>query len=146
MESELFQVDRLVAYYNEVRPHLAKGRMTPRAAFESRALPRTLDHTYSRELRVRQRPDRSPPRGHDPLQEQAAPHRDGESTQREAGDHAGGRGDRSVSSTSTANCCGNSPSIRAGTTSPEVEARGPLCSATPVHHGPRHHSPAKAII
>jgi hypothetical protein len=48
-------VDRLVAYYNEIRPHRAKGRMTPRAAFESRAkaMPRKVDHTYSRELRVR---------------------------------------------------------------------------------------------
>ena len=30
------QVDRFVAYYNEVRPHRAKGRMTPRTAFEAR--------------------------------------------------------------------------------------------------------------
>jgi transposase InsO family protein len=30
------QVDRFVAYYNEVRPHRAKGRITPRAAFEAR--------------------------------------------------------------------------------------------------------------
>jgi transposase InsO family protein len=30
------QVDRFVTYYNEVRPHRAKGRMTPRAAFEAR--------------------------------------------------------------------------------------------------------------
>jgi hypothetical protein len=30
------QVDRFVAYYNDVRPHRAKGRMTPRAAFEAR--------------------------------------------------------------------------------------------------------------
>jgi transposase InsO family protein len=30
------QIDRFVAYYNEVRPHRAKGRMTPRAAFEAR--------------------------------------------------------------------------------------------------------------
>jgi transposase InsO family protein len=35
--SELqLQVDRFVAYYNEVRPHRARGRMTPRAAFEGR--------------------------------------------------------------------------------------------------------------
>ncbi len=49
------QVDRFIAYYNEVRPHRAKNRMTPRAAFESRAkaMPRKLDRTYSRELRVR---------------------------------------------------------------------------------------------
>jgi hypothetical protein len=29
-------VDRFVAYYNEVRPHRATGRRTPRAAFEAR--------------------------------------------------------------------------------------------------------------
>lgn len=49
------QVDRFIAYYNEVRPHRAKGRMTPRAAFDSRAkaAPRKLDHTFTPELRVR---------------------------------------------------------------------------------------------
>ena len=49
------QVDRFVAYYNDIRPHRAKGRMTPRSAFDSRAKakPRKLDRTYSRELRVR---------------------------------------------------------------------------------------------
>ena len=30
------QVDRFIAYYNEVRPHRARGRLTPRAAFEAR--------------------------------------------------------------------------------------------------------------
>lgn len=30
------QVDRFVAYYNEVRPHRAVGRRPPRAAFEAR--------------------------------------------------------------------------------------------------------------
>ena len=30
------QVDRFVAYYNDVRPHRARGRLTPRAAFEAR--------------------------------------------------------------------------------------------------------------
>jgi transposase InsO family protein len=30
------KVDRFVAYYNEIRPHRARGRMTPRAAFEAR--------------------------------------------------------------------------------------------------------------
>jgi transposase InsO family protein len=30
------QVDRFVAYYNEVRPHRARGRRTPRSAFEAR--------------------------------------------------------------------------------------------------------------
>jgi transposase InsO family protein len=30
------QVDRFVTYYNEIRPHRARGRMTPLAAFEAR--------------------------------------------------------------------------------------------------------------
>jgi transposase InsO family protein len=49
------QVDRFVAYYNDVRPHRAKNRKTPRSAFDSRAraVPRKVTHTYSRELRVR---------------------------------------------------------------------------------------------
>lgn len=49
------QVDRFVAYYNEVRPHRAKGRTTPLSAFESRAKARPIKRaeTFSRELRVR---------------------------------------------------------------------------------------------
>ena len=49
------QVDRFVAYYNDIRPHRAKGRMTPRAAFDARAkaTPRKAEHSYTRELRVR---------------------------------------------------------------------------------------------
>jgi transposase InsO family protein len=49
------QVNRFVAYYNDVRPHRAKNRMTPRAAFESRAKarPRARCVTHSKELRVR---------------------------------------------------------------------------------------------
>jgi transposase InsO family protein len=49
------QVNRFVAYYNDIRPHHAKNRMTPRAAFDSRAKakPRKPDHPYTRELRVR---------------------------------------------------------------------------------------------
>jgi transposase InsO family protein len=49
------QVDRFVAYYNEVRPHRAKGRRTPRSAFESRAKARPIKRqgSFTRELRVR---------------------------------------------------------------------------------------------
>ncbi|MGH2779388.1 MAG: IS481 family transposase [Actinomycetota bacterium] len=49
------QVDRFVTYYNEIRPHRAKGRRTPRSAFDSRdkARPVTREGTFSRELRVR---------------------------------------------------------------------------------------------
>jgi transposase InsO family protein len=36
LESLQFQIDTFVAYYNEVRPHRARGRMTPKAAFEAR--------------------------------------------------------------------------------------------------------------
>ncbi len=49
------QLDRFVAYYNEIRPHRAKGRKPPKFAFDSRdkAFPRKLDVTISTELRVR---------------------------------------------------------------------------------------------
>jgi transposase InsO family protein len=49
------QVDRFVAYYNEVRPHRAKGRKTPKSAFNSRAKARpiTRQGSFTRELRVR---------------------------------------------------------------------------------------------
>jgi transposase InsO family protein len=49
------QVDRFVAYYNEVRPHRAKGRKTPKSAFDSRAKARPIKRhgNFTRELRVR---------------------------------------------------------------------------------------------
>jgi len=49
------QVDRFVAYYNEVRPHRAKGRKTPKSAYDSRdkARPTKREGTFTRELRVR---------------------------------------------------------------------------------------------
>ena len=49
------QVDLFVAYYNEVRPHRAKGRQTPQSAFDSRAKarPTTREGAFTRELRVR---------------------------------------------------------------------------------------------
>lgn len=49
------QVDRFVAYYNEVRPHRAKGRRTPRSAFDSRDKARPIERagSFTRELRVR---------------------------------------------------------------------------------------------
>jgi transposase InsO family protein len=49
------QVDRFVTYYNEVRPHRAKNRKTPRSAFDSRdkARPVKREGGYTRELRVR---------------------------------------------------------------------------------------------
>jgi len=49
------QVDRFVAYYNEVRPHRAKDRKTPKSAFDSRAKARPIKREggFTRELRVR---------------------------------------------------------------------------------------------
>ena len=49
------QVDGFVAYYNEVRPHRAKGRKPPQSAFHSRAKARPLKRelSFTRELRVR---------------------------------------------------------------------------------------------
>ncbi|MCA1696612.1 MAG: integrase core domain-containing protein [Actinobacteria bacterium] len=49
------QVDRFVAYYNQIRPHRAKGRRTPRSAYDSRdkAGPIKRDVVFTRELRVR---------------------------------------------------------------------------------------------
>jgi transposase InsO family protein len=57
------QVDRFVTYYNEVRPHRAKGRKTPKSACESRAKahPVTREGSFTRELRVRH--DRIDPHG-----------------------------------------------------------------------------------
>ncbi len=48
-------IDRFVTYYNEVRPHRAKGRRTPKSAWDSRdkARPVRKEPAYSRELRVR---------------------------------------------------------------------------------------------
>jgi transposase InsO family protein len=47
-------VDRFVAYYNEVRPHRAKDRKTPKSAFDSRDKARpTKREGFTRELRVR---------------------------------------------------------------------------------------------
>lgn len=36
IETLQFQIDTFVAYYNEVRPHRARGRMTPKAAYLAR--------------------------------------------------------------------------------------------------------------
>jgi transposase InsO family protein len=49
------QIDRFVAYYNEIRPHRAKGRKTPLSAFDSRDKARPIKRggTFTRELRVR---------------------------------------------------------------------------------------------
>jgi transposase InsO family protein len=49
------QIDRFVAYYNEIRPHRARNRMTPKAAFDARdkARPTGPKITITRDTRVR---------------------------------------------------------------------------------------------
>ena len=52
------QIDRFVAYYNEVRPHRARGRITPRAAFDARDKARPVGRKVHLEPGVRVRRDR----------------------------------------------------------------------------------------
>jgi transposase InsO family protein len=52
------RVDRFVRYYNETRPHRARGRMTPRAAFEARDKARPSRPVIERLQNVRVRQDR----------------------------------------------------------------------------------------
>lgn len=52
------QIDRFAVYYNDVRPHRAKGRMTPRAAFDSRDKARPSGAKIVRGKGVRVRQDR----------------------------------------------------------------------------------------
>jgi transposase InsO family protein len=49
------QIDRFVRYYNDVRPHRARGRVTPRAAFDCRDKARPIRPriTVGKETRVR---------------------------------------------------------------------------------------------
>lgn len=50
------QIDRFVAYYNDIRPHGARNRMTPHAAYDSRdkARPETPKIHRAKGVRVRQ--------------------------------------------------------------------------------------------
>jgi transposase InsO family protein len=52
------QVDRFVAYYNDVRPHRAKGRRSPRSAFEARDKARPSGPRIDVGAHVRVRRDR----------------------------------------------------------------------------------------
>jgi Integrase core domain len=52
------QVDRFVRYYNESRPHRARGRVTPRAAFEGRDKARPSRPVIEKLGNVRLRQDR----------------------------------------------------------------------------------------
>lgn len=49
------QIDRFVDYYNNIRPHRARGRLTPRAAFDARAkaVPVAPAMTIEGQMRVR---------------------------------------------------------------------------------------------
>lgn len=49
------QIERFIPYYNEVRPHRAKGRKTPRSAFDSRdkATPQGIRSLDAKQMRVR---------------------------------------------------------------------------------------------
>ncbi len=52
------QMDRFVAYYNEVRPHRARGRITPKAAFDARDKARPMGRPIEIGAGVRVREDR----------------------------------------------------------------------------------------
>ena len=52
------QIDRFVAYYNDVRPHRARGRLIPRAAWDARDKARPTGHRLEIGARVRVRRDR----------------------------------------------------------------------------------------
>lgn len=52
------QIDTFVAYYNEVRPHRARGRMTPKAAFEARDKARPMGSAIDVPKGTRVRRDR----------------------------------------------------------------------------------------
>ncbi len=51
------QIDRFVAYYNDVRPHRARDRMTPRAAYDARSKARPIGPKISVDAGVRVRHD-----------------------------------------------------------------------------------------
>lgn len=51
------QVDRFIAYYNEIRPHRARGRMTPRAAFDAKDKARPSGKPIDVDANVRVRHD-----------------------------------------------------------------------------------------
>ncbi|MBA3430527.1 MAG: transposase [Actinobacteria bacterium] len=130
------QVDRFITYYNEVRPHRAKGRITPRAAFDSRAkaMPLTREPSYSRELRVR----------HDKVDQHGTVTIRYRSKLHHFGMGRGLKGTRVILLVAgrqirvldkEGELCGSSSSIRAGTTSLGIRLMG-----LGVHYAPRHPS------
>jgi transposase InsO family protein len=58
IEELQFQIDAFVTYYNEVRPHRARGRMTPRAAWEARDKARPAEPLFDIPKGTRVRRDR----------------------------------------------------------------------------------------
>ena len=55
-------LDDVVRYYNDVRPHQSRGRMTPHAAYDARA--KMPAHTLVHEVHYRIRKDIVDSRGH----------------------------------------------------------------------------------
>src|SRR5437867_3188379 len=68
------QIDRFVAYYNQIRPHRARDRMTPHAASQARdkARPTGAKIAVSRDTRVRR--DTIDTRGHVTLRHKSRLH------------------------------------------------------------------------
>lgn len=68
------QIERFVAYYNTLRPHRARDRITPKAAYDSRdkARPSAAKITVSRDTRVRR--DTIDSRGHITLRHKSRLH------------------------------------------------------------------------
>ena len=84
------QIDRFAGYYNEVRPHRARGRMTPRAAFDSRdkARPAGPKITRTKGCTRSPGPHRQRRQAHAAPCRQVASHRGGDRPQEQARDHA----------------------------------------------------------
>lgn len=147
------QIDRIVDYYNTIRPHRARGRMTPRAAYDARDKARPSGIKIDRTKGVRVRQDRV--------------HRNGKLTLRHAGtlhhigvgrDHAGkrvlmliaGRDIRIVSRDGellrhftldpSKNYQGTG--LHRGRPRDDRSTRRPLCSETRVHDDAAHHTVA----
>jgi transposase InsO family protein len=58
LEALQTQIDTFITYYNEVRPHRAKGRTTPRSAFEAREKARPAGPVFDIPAGTRVRRDR----------------------------------------------------------------------------------------
>ena len=90
------QVDRFVAYCNQIRPHRAVGRRPPKAAFEARdkARPSGPKIVVGAGVRVRRDSDRQERQGDASPPDEAAPHRGWTRVQGQEGDPARARARR----------------------------------------------------